>query len=126
MIKFKRSSIASISILLFLLSGCAVKSTVNTNKANGAMLADQNLALTPPMGWNSWNAFGENVNEQVVRETADAMVNSGLKNIGFSYVVIDDIWQGGRDSSTGMLYANPKKFPSGIKALADYVHSKGL
>ena len=126
MIKFKRSSVALISIFLFLLTGCAIKSTVNTNNANGAMLADRNLALTPPMGWNSWNAFGENVNEQVVRETADAMVNSGLKNVGFSYVVIDDIWQGGRDSSTGMLYANPKKFPSGIKALADYVHSKGL
>ncbi|WP_018611700.1 glycoside hydrolase family 27 protein [Segetibacter koreensis] len=126
MIKFKRSSIVSGSIFLFLLAGCAIKSTVNTNKANRATVTDQNLALTPPMGWNSWNAFGENVNEQVIRETADAMVKSGLKNAGFSYVVIDDIWQGGRDSSTGMLYANPKKFPSGIKALADYVHSKGL
>lgn len=126
MIKFQKSSIISISIFLFLLTGCVIKSTVNSNKANGAILADQKLALTPPMGWNSWNAFGENVNEQVIRETADAIVNSGLKNAGFSYVVIDDIWQGGRDSSTGMLYADPKKFPSGIKALADYVHSKGL
>jgi alpha-galactosidase len=84
------------------------------------------LALTPPMGWNSWNAFGKNVSEQVIRETADTMISSGLKDVGFTYIVIDDIWQGGRDSSTGLLYADPKRFPSGIKALADYIHSKGL
>jgi alpha-galactosidase len=88
--------------------------------------ASQALALTPPMGWNSWNAFEKEVSEQVIRETADAMVNTGLKDAGFSYVVIDDIWQGGRDSSTGLLYPDAKRFPSGIKALADYVHSKGL
>lgn len=83
------------------------------------------LAMTPPMGWNSWNAFGKDVTEQVIRETADSFVTSGLKDAGFTYVVIDDIWQGGRDSA-GMLYPDVKRFPSGIKALADYVHSKGL
>ena len=85
----------------------------------------QDLALTPPMGWNSWNPFGENVNEAAIRETADAMVTSGLKDVGFSHIVIDDHWQGGRDSK-GMLFPDPKRFPSGMKALADFVHSRGL
>lgn len=84
------------------------------------------LALTPPMGWNSWNKFAcDDVNEQVIRNVADAMVSSGMKDAGFEYVVIDDCWQIDRDSS-GNIVADPKKFPSGIKALADYVHSKGL
>ena len=78
------------------------------------------------MGWNSWNPFGKNVSEQVIRETADAMVSSGLKDAGFTYIVIDDFWQGTRDTVTGILNFNPERFPSGIKALADYVHSKGL
>lgn len=90
------------------------------------MTASQILAMKPPMGWNSWNPFGVNVSEKVIRETADAMVSSNLSSMGFSYIVIDDIWQGGRDPSTGLLYPDPKRFPSGIKALADYVHSKGL
>jgi alpha-galactosidase len=83
------------------------------------------LALTPPMGWNSWNPFGEKVSEAMIRETADAFVSSGLKDAGYTYIVIDDYWHGGRDSND-MLYPDPKRFPSGIKALADYVHSKGL
>jgi alpha-galactosidase len=84
------------------------------------------LAQTPPMGWNSWNKFAcDGINEQVIRKTADAMVSSGMKDAGYEYVVIDDCWQVDRDSS-GFIVADPKKFPSGIKALADYVHSKGL
>src|SRR5512135_567663 len=67
----------------------------------------QDLALTPPMGWNSWNPFGKNVSEAIIRETADAMVTSGLKDVGFSYIVVDDLWQGGRDSK-GMLFPDPK------------------
>src|SRR5665213_62871 len=86
----------------------------------------EQLALTPPMGWNSWNKFAcDGVNEQVIRKTADAMVSSGMKDAGYEYVVIDDCWQIDRDSS-GNIMPDPKKFPSGIKALADYVHSKGL
>ncbi len=85
----------------------------------------QELALTPPMGWNSWNPFGKNVSEAVIRETADAMVASGLNEVGFSYIVIDDFWHGGRDSK-GMLFPDAKRFPSGMKAVADYVHGKGL
>ena len=83
------------------------------------------LAATPPMGWNSWNTFGEQINEDVVRGVADKMAALGLKDLGYQYIVIDDHWEGGRDDQ-GQLLANPKKFPHGIKALADYVHSKGL
>ncbi len=83
------------------------------------------LALTPPMGWNSWNQFACNINEQLIRETADAMVSSGMKDAGYEYIVIDDCWAVSRDDE-GNIIADPKRFPSGIKALADYVHSKGL
>lgn len=83
------------------------------------------LAKTPPMGWNSWNKFGCNVNEKIIREIADAMVSSGMKDAGYVYINIDDCWQGKRDS-LGFIHPNSAKFPSGMKALADYVHSKGL
>ena len=87
--------------------------------------APNGLALTPPMGWNSWNKFACDVNEQTVRDTADAMVSSGMRDAGYQYVVIDDCWHGPRDAN-GFITADAKKFPSGIKALADYVHSRGL
>jgi len=83
------------------------------------------LALTPPMGWNSWNKFGCDVSEKLIREMADAMVASGMKDAGYEYLVIDDCWQVDRDAQ-GNIIADPERFPSGIKALADYVHSKGL
>jgi alpha-galactosidase len=83
------------------------------------------LAVTPPMGWNSWNTFGKEINEDVVKGIADTFVKEGLKNLGYQYVVIDDHWHGGRDAQ-GKLIAHPKKFPSGIKALAAYIHGKGL
>ena len=82
-------------------------------------------APTPPMGWNSWNKFQCNVDENLIRQTADAMVSSGMKDAGYQYVVIDDCWQVSRDKN-GNIVADPQHFPSGIKALADYVHSKGL
>ncbi|HXM92859.1 MAG TPA: glycoside hydrolase family 27 protein [Candidatus Dormibacteraeota bacterium] len=83
------------------------------------------LAPTPPMGWNSWNKFGCNVSDKLIREMADAMVSSGMQAAGYKYVNIDDCWQVSRDAS-GTIVADPTKFPSGIKALADYVHGKGL
>lgn len=83
------------------------------------------LARTPPMGWNSWNRFGCDVSEKLVRETADAMVATGMKDAGYEYVNIDDCWHGARDAD-GFIQPNPAHFPSGMKALADYVHSKGL
>jgi alpha-galactosidase len=87
---------------------------------------DNGLARTPPMGWNSWNKFGCNgLNEKVVRETADAMASNGMKDAGYQYVIIDDCWQTGRDEA-GNIVADAERFPSGIKALADYIHGKGL
>lgn len=83
------------------------------------------LALKPPMGWNSWNCFGPNINEKLIKEIADAMISTGMKDAGYIYLVIDDGWQMERDRE-GNIIANPKKFPHGIKALADYIHSKGL
>ena len=85
----------------------------------------EGLALTPPMGWNSWNHFGCAVNEALIMETADAMVESGMKDAGYLYVNIDDCWHGERDS-LGFIHPHPGHFPSGMKALADYVHSRGL
>ncbi len=85
----------------------------------------KNLAMTPPMGWNSWNRFGPKINEKLIEEIADAMVSTGMRDAGYRYIVIDDGWQIGRDKN-GNIIVNPKKFPHGIKALADYVHFRGL
>ncbi len=84
------------------------------------------LAQTPPMGWNSWNTFGHLINEQVIREIADAMVDLGLRDAGYEYVVIDDCWSLNERDENDRLVPDPEKFPSGMKALSDYVHSKGL
>lgn len=84
------------------------------------------VKLTPPMGWNSWNTFGKNINEELIRETADAMVNEGLLEKGYEYLVIDDCWSLRERDEDGRLVADPEKFPHGMKAVADYVHSKGL
>lgn len=84
---------------------------------------DNGLARTPPMGWNSWNKFAGKVDDKVVREIADAMVSSGMKDAGYTYINIDDTWEAGRDAA-GNITSN-LKFPD-MKALADYVHSKGL
>jgi alpha-galactosidase len=86
---------------------------------------DNGLAKTPPMGWNSWNKFGCNVSESLIRGAADAMARSGMKAAGYQYVVIDDCWQISRDKD-GNIQADPERFASGVKALADYVHSLGL
>jgi alpha-galactosidase len=87
--------------------------------------AGDGLARTPPMGWNSWNRFGCNVSEKLIRGAADALVSSGMKDAGYQYVVIDDCWQVKRDAA-GKIVADPERFPSGMKALADAIHAKGL
>ncbi len=85
------------------------------------------LVNTPPMGWNTWNTFGGDISDSLVRESADAFVDRGLKAAGYTYVVIDDCWSvKTRDPKTGRLLPEPAKFPHGMKSLADYVHSKGL
>jgi alpha-galactosidase len=88
-------------------------------------LAADGLALTPPMGWNSWNKFGCNVSEKLIKGAADALVASGMRDAGYQYVVIDDCWQVKRDAA-GKIVADPERFPSGMKALATAIHEKGL
>ena len=83
------------------------------------------LALTPPMGWNTWNKFACNVSDELVRGMADAMVKSGMKDAGYQYIVIDDCWQVSRDAN-GTIVVDQQRFPNGMKAVADYVHSVGL
>ncbi len=86
---------------------------------------DNGLAKTPPMGWNSWNKFACNVSEDLIKKMADALVSTGMRDAGYQYVVIDDCWQVDRDSQ-GNIVPDSKRFPSGMKALADYIHAKGL
>ncbi len=99
-------------VIALLVLGCAV-----------SVRAQEKLAATPPMGWNSWNHFAEHVDDKTIRETADALVSTGLKDAGYIYLNIDDTWEGQRDAS-GIIHAN-EKFPD-MRALADYVHGKGL
>jgi alpha-galactosidase len=111
-------TMTQLTFLMFLAAmGMAAQSSIDSSSAQ--------LARTPPMGWNSWNKFGCNVSEQLIRGTADSMVSSGMKAAGYQYVNIDDCWHVSRDAQ-GNIVADPARFPSGIKALADYVHSKGL
>ena len=94
--------------------------------ASQAFASADTLVLTPPLGWNSWNVFHENINENQIKEIADAMVESGLKDAGYVFLNLDDNWMDTKRDSNGDLTHNPKTFPSGMKAMADYVHAKGL
>jgi len=105
-------------ILIIKLIVCLMLLTVNAQSFD-------ELAETPPMGWNSWNKFGCDVSEILIKEMADAMVSSGMRDVGYRYIVIDDCWQINRDSS-GNIIADPERFPSGIKALAEYIHKLDL
>ena len=91
-----------------------------------AIALDNGLALTPPMGFNDWNAFGCNVDAQLIEQTADAMVADGMRDAGYQYVNIDDCWALPQRDADGNLVPDPTKFPDGIKAVADYVHADGL
>ena len=85
------------------------------------------IAQRPPMGFNTWNTFGENINEQLVKEIADCFVDRGLLDAGYEYIVIDDCWsEKERDPQTGKIVADREKFPSGMKALGEYIHARGL
>jgi alpha-galactosidase len=84
------------------------------------------VARTPPMGWNPWYRFRCNVNEDLVRRSADIMVASGMKAAGYRYINLDDCWMARTRDPSGSLAPDPAKFPHGIRALADYVHSRGL
>ena len=84
------------------------------------------LAQRPPLGWNSWNTFGEKINDALIREMADHMVSHGYRDAGYEYLVIDDCWSLRDRDENGRLVPDPEKFPFGMKALSDYVHSRGL
>jgi alpha-galactosidase len=114
--KTSRQSLIAIASVLFLCSSLVAQENSDASK---------NLALTPPMGWNSWNKFACDVSEDMIRSMADAMVKSGMKDAGYEYVNIDDCWQVSRDAS-GNIVADPQRFPHGMKAVGDYIHSLGL
>lgn len=103
-----------------------VTASVTASAQSTATAAPGSPALTPPLGWNSWNSFGCGITEAQVRQAADAMVSSGMRDAGYRYVVVDDCWFDPQRDAQGNLRANPTKFPSGMKALGDYIHSKGL
>ena len=84
------------------------------------------LAQKPPLGWNSWNTFGPNISDAHIREMADTLVSRGYRDAGYEYLVIDDCWSLRDRNDAGLLVPDPEKFPSGMKAVADYVHAKGL
>ena len=106
-------------ISLVLVVSCTLFLHTNAQKYEG-------VAATPPMGWNSWNCFRENVSEDKIKSIADAMVTSGMKEAGFEYIVIDDGWMTNERDEDGHIIVDSTKFPNGIKAVADYVHSLGL
>jgi alpha-galactosidase len=87
---------------------------------------DNGLAKTPPMGWNSWNIFAGNIDETKIKQIADTMVSSGMRDAGFIYLNLDDNWMATSRDGSGNLQSDPTRFPSGMKALGDYIHSKGL
>lgn len=104
----------------------AILTTLGLAAPPPATALDNGVALTPPMGWNSWNTFGCNINEGLIRQMADALVSSGMRDLGYEYVVVDDCWFNPNRDSAGNLQGDPSRFPSGMKALGDYLHSRGL
>jgi alpha-galactosidase len=117
------SAAAAVMAAGYLVAGPAAAEEIGDTVEPAAPI---NLALTPPMGWNSWNQFNCKISEQLIKETADAFVAQGLKDAGYEYVNIDDCWQAPTRDAEGRLQADATRFPSGIKALAAYVHAKGL
>ena len=112
--------------LLALFSAALAASAVAVIAPTEAVALENGLARTPPMGWNNWNSFGCNVSETLIKQTADLFVSSGLKAAGYQYVNIDDCWMAPNRDGAGNLVADPVRFPSGIRAVADYVHARGL
>jgi alpha-galactosidase len=86
----------------------------------------EGLALTPPMGFNTWNTFATNINEVLIMETADTMVKNGMRDAGYTYIVLDDCWSLKERDAKGNLVPDPVKFPSGLKALGDFLHARGF
>lgn len=107
---------------------CSMKKLINSTKISQCTERnyDNSVALTPPMGWSSWNLFRNKISEELIREIADAMAKSGLADCGYRYVNIDDCWQASARDADGKLQCDKVNFPNGIKALAEYVNSRGV
>ena len=105
------------------LYGAACAALILSAASNAPAAQDNQLARTPPMGWNDWYQYECKVTDSIIRANADALVNTGMKAAGYIYVNIDDCWQGKRDEK-GFIHPN-ERFPD-MKALGDYIHSKGL
>ncbi|KAH6771039.1 alpha-galactosidase 1 [Perilla frutescens var. hirtella] len=124
---------SSSSVLAWLITTCLLLIiTVSASNydyegsLNRRFLLGNGLASTPPMGWNSWNHFNCMIDEKIIKQTADALVSTGLAKLGYNYVNIDDCWAEINRDDKGALVPKKSTFPSGMKALSDYVHSKGL
>ena len=117
---------AALSVLLVAAFAGPGPAAADTTARTGTVRAADTVGATPPMGWNSWNQFGCDISDQVIREEARALVDTGLRDAGYVYVDIDDCWQAPERTAAGALQADPTRFPHGIKPLADYVHSLGL
>lgn len=114
-------------LLATMLTAAAATAALEIRADNPAHAATPVVAITaPPMGWNSWNRFGCNIDESLIRATADAIIANNLDDVGYEYVNIDDCWMASTRDSQGRLQAHPTRFASGIRALADYVHARGL
>ncbi len=111
-------------------NGCTAQSAQDNNEPLLPVSTEskkfEGLALTPPMGWNSWNTFGININEKLVKEMAEALISSGMREAGYKYIVLDDGWETKTRDPNGNIVPDPRKFPSGLKALGDYLHEKGF
>ncbi|KAM5553509.1 alpha-galactosidase-like [Rosa sericea] len=126
-----RAVLVAICISFVFNTNCAVagRQIIRSNTGQDHIrrnLLDNGLGITPPMGWNSWNHFNCHIEEKLIRETADSMVSTGLAALGYEYINLDDCWAELDRDSEGNFVPKSSAFPSGIKALADYVHSKGL
>lgn len=123
---FYRIIMFVIAVMVFTICVTSCSSEGVNSQAGTVSVLDNGLALTPPMGWNSWNAFEADIDEWKIKKIADAMVDSGMRDAGYEYLVLDDGWMASSRDSNGNLVADPNKFPSGMKAIGDYIHSKGL
>ncbi|RPA58085.1 glycoside hydrolase family 27 protein [Gordonia oryzae] len=122
--RWRRAAVVLVTLVVLAL-GCTPEGD-DTVRIGGDGPAIGGLPATAPMGWNSWNTFGCTITEHTVRAQADALVSSGLAAKGYRYVVVDDCWMAPDRNGRGQLVADPVRFPSGIAALADYVHARGL
>ena len=115
-----RKAVTAVAAVVIIISGAVALRTTAAHALNNG------VARTPPMGWNSWNTFGCNINEALIRQQADALVSSGMRDLGYRYVVVDDCWFNPNRDPSGNLQGDPGRFPSGMKALGDYLHARDL